>query len=650
MRRTTAVVLGSFLLATAPAVVAPAPAVAADAVVGLGITAFRDVLVDDAHGHVFVTGGGSNGIVVRDLAGGAVTTITNQPGASRMALADDGSRLYVALSQGDAVSAIDTTTLTEVARYATGASTCPASVAVTSGKVWFGYGCSGGTGNLGVVDVSAEPPTVALAQLATSSFYGAPLLQSAPAKQGTLVAAETGLSPSTVRLLDVSGSTPSVVASTQPGSNLQDLAISADGARVITASGSPYHHPAYSTTDLSADGVYGGSNPYPNAVALAGNGLVAAGVNGIYDPDVHVYRADGTLIRRYEVGGYANEGGGLNGGGLALSADGSRLYAVTGGDGPWGGAVRLHVLQDPGKAASAISLTAPASARINVAHAVSGVLTSGVAIPAGRTLTVQRDSAYGVVTLPSVTTGADGSFVVNDKVTKRGVYGYRVTWAGDAEHAGATHRVLVKVLGLVPSLSITTGAGPYTYGAKPLVVAHLGTTKSRTISIYAQPYGGTKTRLRTATVDSNGNLGAYWTMTRRTTFTAYFAGDDTYEPRSVAKVLYSRARLTAGLAGSYGTSGGYRLFRTSVDPVLYVTVAPHNGGACMSYVAQVYSSGAWRTAATADCIRLDSSSQGAAYFSTNAPAGTRFRMRTVFRGTTLNAATTGTWFYGKFTT
>jgi hypothetical protein len=633
---------GSGLIALAPA------ATAADSVVSLPLTTFRDVVVDDAHGHVFVTGGGSEGVVVRDLEGGAVTTITNQPGASQMALSADGATLYVALATADAVSAISTTTLTETTRYATGSNTCPSRLAVNSGKVWFAYNCSyQWGGNLGSIDPAAQSPVTT--GLLSGSWYGAPGLQSSPAKPGLLVLAEFGISPTTLRLVDVSSGTPVLGASVQPGSNIGDWAITADGGQVVTACGAPYEHHAYSTTDLSNAGAFGTNHPYPNAVALGSSGLVAGGVNGIYDPDVYIYRADGSLVRSYEIGGYANNDGGLNAGGLAFSSDESRLFAVTGGN-AYGGPVRLHVLRDPGKASSSIALTPPSSASVDHALVVAGQLGSTVAIPAGQTITVRRDSTYGTVDLPSRTTAADGTFSIPDVLTQRGTYGYTATWAGDGTHAGTSTRVVLKVTGLATTVSITSSAGPYAYGAKPLVVAHLGTTKVRTLSIYAQPYGGTKTRLKTGTVDSHGNLAVYYTITRRTTFTATFAGDDTYEPRSASKALLAHARVAETLYGGYATSGSYRLFHTSVDPALLVTVAPNNAGSCVSFVAQYYASGSWHTGASLSCGTLDGNSQDGASYVTNAPAGTKFRLRATFLGSARNVATTGPWKYGQFTT
>ena len=59
------------------------------------------------------------------------------------------------------------------------------------------------------------------------------------------------------------------------------------------ASGAPYYHQVYKTSDLTPDGNYA-SDAYPNAVAIAPDGTVAAGIDGIYEPDVYVYEPGAT--------------------------------------------------------------------------------------------------------------------------------------------------------------------------------------------------------------------------------------------------------------------------------------------------------------------------------------------------------------------
>ncbi|MGW5369838.1 YncE family protein [Streptomyces sp. NPDC004009] len=137
----------------------------ADGTAPLPLAHYSHMLVDTAHRHIFCSqGAGSDGIVVTDLNGapvttitGEVTTITGEQGATGLVLSADGGTLYAALADGDAVAAVDTANLTESTRWATGAGSAPVSVAVAGGRVWYGH-TAGGRGAIGSVDPSAADP------------------------------------------------------------------------------------------------------------------------------------------------------------------------------------------------------------------------------------------------------------------------------------------------------------------------------------------------------------------------------------------------------------------------------------------------------------------------------------------------------------
>ncbi len=649
MRSFSRLLVPALLAGLLSALAAP-PATAADTAFALPMNAFRDLAVDDAHGHVFLTGGGSNGVVVRDLDGGAVTVIADQPGATGLALSPDASLLYVALSNGDAISAIDTVTLTETARHATGATTCPTWVGALGDKLWFGYGCSGWQGSIGVVDLGQDPAAVTLARAPAPAFYSAPMVLTSAALPGRLLAAASGSSPTQLRALDIDGTTLTAAASVQIN-DPRDIAITADGTHVVIATGAPYYHPAYQTSDLSADGGYGANNPYPNAVATGSTGHVAAGINAAYADDVKVYTAGGTLVRSYDFGGCCNQGSAtsLAPNGLAFAGDVSRLFAVT--TDYLGSTVTLRVLRDATKALTTVTFTPPATPRIGTAFTVTGHLASVGAIVAGQTVHVTRVSSYGTVALPDVTTDASGNFQISDTVTQRGTYTYRASWDGDGDHAAAEGQTSFKVTGIVPALRIATNRSTYAYHATATVTAYLGTTATnRAVSLYAQPRGrSTRTPIKTGNVDSTGHLSGRYTLSWRTTFYAVFAGDATYEPRTVSRTVAVTAKLTEALTRYYATSGSYRLYHASVDPVIYARVAPNRAGTCMYFDVQRYYSGAWRAAVSSGCIPLESDSFAAAEFFVTPPVGSLFRMRARFAGDSYAGATTGGWLYLRFT-
>lgn len=637
MRRSIA---ASVVLAAAAglAVATAPPAAATDTKVALALTSVRDVVVDDVHDKVFLSGGSSS-VAVYTAEGAFATTIANQPNAMDMDLSPDSSKLYVALHGGDAISVISTTTLAETSRIALAAQSCVASVVAVTGGLWFGYGCSGG--HIGYVDLTGEAPAITYAkeQAGANFFYSPPHLELAPGTTPYLVAAYYGSSPSSIHSMPITGTTLGTITSRQVGSNLQDFAVSPDGTQVTTASGSPYNHPRYRVSDLASDGVFGESEAYPNAVAVS-TGHVVTGTMASYDHDVRVYRTDGTLVREYELGGTSSVT--MAPGALAVNADTSRVFAVMR---DWDGHYWLHVLRDATKTPTTITLTKPSTAKINTSYTLTGTLSAG----SGKVVHVKRSSAYGTVTLANRTTGSGGSFAITDTVSKRGVYTYTATFDGDATYAGTVKALGVKVLGLTPSLTIATNASTYRYGATAYVTAHLGSTQSRTVNITAKPYGSSTTTLRTGTVNSSGNLTTSRVVSRRTTFYAVFAGDAVYEPRTVYRTVTVGAKLSQALAGYYSTSGSYRLFRRTTDPQLGVTVSPNNAGTCMSFTAQAYTSGAWRTFATQACIALDYNSRAVAVLVGDHPAGVNMRIRSTFNGSTLNARTTGGWLYLRFT-
>jgi hypothetical protein len=312
------------------------------------------------------------------------------------------------------------------------------------------------------------------------------------------------------------------------------------------------------------------------------------------------------------------------------------------------------VLHDPAKLLPTLTLAKPTSAVINQAFNVTGTLSSALTpVPASQQLSVVRDSTYGTVALPSVATGSNGSFLITDTVTKRGDYGYTVTWDGDADHASRSARVVVPVHGVAPTVSVTTSAGPYAFGTKVALVAHMGAATPGTVSIFATPYGtygaGIKSLLKTGVPNAAGDVAVYYTIVSKTLVTATFNGDTHFDPGTATKYLSSRAKIYDSFAHYSGTSGSYKIYKPGGLIEYDVKVAPVNGGACMSFVLQTYSSGSWHTRRSVSCDRLDSLSKSRFFGYPKDFPGLTFRVRTVFKGSAYNVATAGAWRYGKVT-
>lgn len=632
---TTSVVLG---LAT---VAAPAAGAATDVSYTLPMSSFTDLVVDAAHDHVYLTSGADT-VVVRNLAGAAVATVTGQNGANGIALSPDGTRLYAALRGANAISAIDTTTLTEVARYDTGASTCPLSLSAAGTAIWFSYGCMGGNGDIGLVDLSGEAPVVTLKKLPTTGYSTlSSLPHVAVTPDGTrMVAGVLGMSPSYIYSLTITDGTLAIGAERDLRGSLKDFQITPDGAHVVVADVGPTYS-RLAVADLSVATTYA-SSAYGVAVA-ATDAYVAGGAMDSYGPDVRIYKTAGEQIRSYDFGSrtpYER--------GIALAPDASSVYVVSHPDTwPYGTSVVLHVLRDPTRYPTTITLTKPSSAKVNTAYTVTGTLSRA---GAGATIHVKRTSKFGIKVMPDVVTGTNGTFSFSDNVNRRGSFTYTATYDGGGENAGTSRAVTFHVTGLVPSLTVTTNAATYAYNGVATVTARLGPTlNGRTVALAALPYLAPTQYLKNGAVDSGGYIRAQVRVTRRTTFRATFPGDDLYEPRVVTVVRTVHAWLGQTLYGHYGTSGAYRLYRRTVDPVLRTTVMPGHVGTCMVFEAQRYVSGAWRAVATNSCIRLENNSTAEGVLSGTPTVGVPYRVRSTFTGDHSNLRTVGPWLSLKFT-
>ncbi len=121
--------------------------------------------------------------------------------------------------------------------------------------------------------------------------------------------------------------------------------------------------------------------------------------------------------------------------GLALSANGSRVWAVTRTAST---DLALHVLHVPGPDSSQMTLSATPSALYpGSSTTLSGRLgtVAGATLP-GEVLRVSRaTTGEGPVALSGVTTGPDGFFTLSDKPPKAGSYLYSVLRDADGARA-----------------------------------------------------------------------------------------------------------------------------------------------------------------------------------------------------------------------
>ncbi|MEU2286628.1 hypothetical protein ABZ614_32665 [Streptomyces sp. NPDC013178] len=427
---------------------------AADTSTPLPISSYRDIAVDAAHQQVFLSDPFGGSVVVTDYTGQVVKQISGEAGAWGLTLSSDSRTLYVALRDAGAIAAIDTATLQETARYDTGTGAGvyagPTSLAPAGGKLWFGYSTDTWHGALGSLDLSGAQPVVTLGQ-GLDTFRGSPRLAATPQHPDTLVAAESDGNAATLAVYDVStGQANAQARRVDPGaegcSSLQDLALTPDAERVVVACASPYYHQAFRTADLADDGTYTTSH-YPDAVAVAPDGTIAAGINGATSPDVYLFTpGDSTAFKSWDfpaASPYTSNT--LQSGGLAWSPDGSRIFAVT--QDSSSSSLSLQVLDFP-QLATTVTVQAPASSPRNQNLTLTGKLEAPVGFGAGTTVDIWRidDPSAGEGTMiGSANVAADGTFSYTDRPRAKGDVQYTVQYYGDARHAYAYGTVTVHI-------------------------------------------------------------------------------------------------------------------------------------------------------------------------------------------------------------
>ncbi len=453
------------------------------------LTGFHQMVLDDvgdyaANGYVFLSEGtghipngpvNTTGIVVTDLSGNYVTTLDAGDGVEGLALSADGGTLYAALSSDSAVAAISVSSITPTtttpiqALYSLGAGQVPYGLALQSGELWVSYNPqpgSAGQAGIGSFDLSQASPSFQVVP-GTSGWYNPPDLSADPSDSGILVAAGPGQEPAQVATYSVAGGTLTTLAPPQALLNSSggyscgfeaSLAVVPGGSQFIVACGQEYY---YSTADLAPLGQYTTSI---NAVAAAiapDSGVVALGTAYQYAPQIYIYDLGGsTPLNEYSLarpssGYFASTT--LAAGGLALSPDGSELYAVTyalssGVYGPKS-FYALHVYSNP---AAAVTLTGPSTDIAGNSLTLNGTVTlpDGTPPPAGATVTVTRTAAGSKtpVTLSPVSTAADGTFTLSDTPTDPGTYTYAASY-GDSSASSV-------VVDVTPDMTVLTLSGP----------------------------------------------------------------------------------------------------------------------------------------------------------------------------------------------
>lgn len=648
----------------------------ADSTAALPLSQYAHMLVDTAHQHIFFSQGtGSTAIVVTDLSGTPVTTITDEQGATGLALSPDGGTLYAALTDGDAVAAIDTATLTETTRIATGTDSAPVSVAVAGGKLWYGYeDQAAGKGAMGSVDLTAPAPEPT-PEPSMASWSKPPLLATGG---GVLAAEEPMGNLSHVATFDVSSGTATTKANLGVhGGTATGLEVTGDGTQLLLAAPESPALQAYRTADLASatPSVYytGGVNSAPNSLAVDTDRTTAVGSTA------GLYLYAGTQLAENHV---TLPSGTLAPDGVEWGGDGTTLYAVTKDA---SGTYTLNVLSEPKLTDTDLTLNSPQYAVPTRQFTFTGTLSTKGWVPTGAPLRVTRDGEE----LPDAqaTVGADGTFTVTDTRESEGAYTYEVSYEGDATHRPSTASLTVHV-----AKSATTIPFPDLTSAKPGAVAFTGSLMT-SLNLGSLPQGTTvqvsRTNEDTGTTAQLGSVPVDPSTTEfkvadapgvagRFTYHLSYAGDATHEattsdasiqvsPYTPALTLKAPTTATRGAAltltgtlsdAPYATGEAVTVTRTdaghTTTPVKWTAVVGTDGrftikdtptiGGANTYTVS-YAGDASHEAAKASAIVQVSRVATSVSVATNASTYTYGATATVTAhlGTTYNSRTVSIW-------
>ncbi|MFB6841485.1 Ig-like domain repeat protein [Streptomyces sp. NPDC056361] len=649
------------LISSAALVAGTAGPAAADSSKALPMSSVGDMVVDGVHQRIFISDPYLGKVVATDYAGTVLGTVTGLPEVTGLALSADSGSLYAAVPGADAVVVLDAQTVTETARYATGEGTDPQYVALAGGKIWFGYG-NGDHGDIGSVDTSGAEPVVTLAQDTELNYSGAPRLVSSPTDPNAFAAMSSYYHRFLLGAYDASTGTATRTARTAPDVGsvgmANDLAYTPDGAKLITATAGNRHR-VWQTTDMAELPSYA-SEYHGAAVAVAPDGTVAAGSAAWYDPDVFVYRpGETTAVRQYDFPGTGGSSGGdsLANSALAWEPGGSRLFAVT--TAISGGSARLQVLDAPTKSVPTVTVKVPDTVAVLKAITVSGTVASTLKLPAGTPLAVTRYDAEFPKgkSLGTKPLGANGAFSFPDTPTAAGNVTYKVAYAGDATHIGASGSAVVKVTPFKTALTLDRNRLTVNYGTNVTYTATLGWSyRNRVVEIWSDPYGAEPKRLlKRGTVNSAGKLSVTTKMTRDAWVTAIFAGDTRSGWAKAGSTVYTKAGLTTSLSRHYKWSKigtiWYQTYHQSTDVLVTAWNNPYPGRKTKVEL-QVWYAGAWRTGAT-DYVSLTSGGMAYVNLDANGAEGVRARVRTAYvdteSGDNVNTTVYGGWKYFNVT-
>jgi len=279
-------------------------------------------IVADPSRNVFYATLETNEVVVVTTGGAVSNRVTVAGDPDVLAVARNGSALYVALEDSHDVAVYDLPGLTFRATWnLSTASTGPTGLAERAGRLY-----AVANDGLSIVDTATgtelyfgQPP----GGPGGGYFYSSGAVLSPNGRR--LYSLDRGLSPASLIVFDVATDAP-VYAGEEGchgciGSNGRQAALSPDGALLYVAVGGQYHLQVLGAEPILHDRHAGLTGPYPNAIAVAANG--ARVYVGYQSEEFAVVRTSDWLP--FHVGALQGD---LSAEGLALAQNQTTLAAV----------------------------------------------------------------------------------------------------------------------------------------------------------------------------------------------------------------------------------------------------------------------------------------------------------------------------------
>ncbi|GAA4590536.1 hypothetical protein BJY16_009266 [Actinoplanes octamycinicus] len=611
------------------------------------------MVVDSSRERLLIADDVAHEILAVGYDGGVLTRVALPDGANAtdLQLSADSGRLWATLPAARLIVSWDAATLAEVRRY-------PVEVpdlghlALGGGKVWFTYFKNY------FASLDVDSGDVVRHQLGDGNDASAssqqPLIAVNPADPSQLALTYAG-TRKTLFLYDTDSDLTAPVTKTDTGevSAHSSLKYTADGTMIYVAgNGGVYYTWANDLTSISARTI---AMTKAADVEVASDDWVAAGLPVTADAtDLRLFPAAETVATREFDIPFTGDAPELVD--LAWGAGSARLFAITADQSLWvlDQPTNAPATSAPAQAATAIKLTAPASAAVGSGINVQGTISGGV--PMGAELKVTRTDAASPagVALQSAGVNGSGGFSFIDFPTALGTVTYTVAYAGDATHKPSSATVSVQSTKTVPQLTLNRNGSVNAYGATVVMTAHLGpTAENRTVEIWADPYGTDRPRtlLKKGTVDGSGNLSVSYQLTRNTSVSAVFTGDTEYGARTVTSAVYTKAAVSTTVAKHYSVKNSYYYVRKTKNPTFTTTMTPYPGR-YQRLTFEKYSGGKW-VAWKSGSFKLSSAGKYTYTLTGTHTTGVKYRVAAAYlygtSGDKANYTTYGSWKYFTFT-